>query len=115
MFDNYECPSGNFSENSQLTNWTLDYGTTCHMTQDVSDFIPGSLEDTDKHVEAEYVNHVTEKQKGKVRIKICDNNGDNFIVTIHNILLTLRKHAFLGEIKEISETNKVPSRKKIDL
>ena len=91
---------------------------------------------------------------------MCENNGDPFITTLHNLLLasdlcdrlfsiitlinlghnflfqksfstvyfgareknavTLphsaqRKHAFLGEIKEISKTKKLPSRKKIDL
>ena len=36
---------------SQLTNWILDSGATCHMTPEVTDFIPGSLEDTDKFIE----------------------------------------------------------------
>ena len=48
MSGNNECPSGNFGESSQLTNWILNSGTTCHMTPDISDFISGSLEDTDK-------------------------------------------------------------------
>ena len=91
---------------------------------------------------------------------MCDDNGDPFIATLHNVLLapylcdrlfsiirlmnsghnclfqkgfctvyfgakdknkvTLphsaqSKHAFLGEIKEMSKTNKLPSRKKIAL
>ena len=50
MSDNDKFPSGNFCDSLQLTNWILDYGTTCHMTPDDSDFIPGSLEDTDKHI-----------------------------------------------------------------
>ena len=31
MSDNEEFPSGNFCDNSQLTNWVLDYVATCHM------------------------------------------------------------------------------------
>ena len=62
--DNDECPSGTFGDSSQLTNWILDYGATCHMTPDISDFIPGSLENTDKHIEVVYGHHVTAKQKG---------------------------------------------------
>ena len=45
---NDECLSANFGDSSQLTNWILDSGATCHMTQEVSYLIPGSLEDTDK-------------------------------------------------------------------
>ena len=43
MFGDYKCPSGNFGDSSQQTNWILDYEATCHMTPEVSDFIPGSL------------------------------------------------------------------------
>ena len=42
MYGNDECPSGNFGDTSQLTNWILDSGETCHMIPEVSDFIPGS-------------------------------------------------------------------------
>ena len=31
MSDNDECPGENFGESSQLTNWILDSGATCHM------------------------------------------------------------------------------------
>ena len=51
MSGNDECPSEKFGNSSQLTNWILDSGATCHITPQVSDFIPGSLEDTDKHIE----------------------------------------------------------------
>ena len=51
MSDNDKCHSGKFGDSSQLTIWILDSGPTCHMTPQVSDFIPGSLEDTDKHIE----------------------------------------------------------------
>ena len=39
------------------------------MTPEVSDFIPGSLEDTDKYIEFTDVHHVTEKQKVKYEYK----------------------------------------------
>ena len=42
------------------------------MTPEVTDFIPGSLEDTDKFIEVADRHHVTMKQKGSVRIQICD-------------------------------------------
>ena len=56
------------------------------MTPQVSDLIPGSLEYTDKYIEVADGNHVTEKQKGQVQIRMCDNNGDHFIATLHNVL-----------------------------
>ena len=40
-----------YGDSSQLTNWILDSGATCHMTPEVMDFIPGSLEDADKFIE----------------------------------------------------------------
>ena len=39
------------------------------MKPEFSGFIPGSLEDTDKHIEAADGHHVTAKQKYKARIK----------------------------------------------
>ena len=54
---------------------------------EVSGFIPGSLEDMDIHILVADGHPVTAKQKGKVQIKMCDNNGDPFIATLHNILL----------------------------
>ena len=56
------------------------------MTPEVSDFISGSLEDTDKHIEVADVHHVTAK-KGQVRIKIIDDHGYPFIASLHNVLL----------------------------
>ena len=130
------------------------------MTPEVSDFIPVSLEDTDKHIEVSEGYHVTAKQKFQVQIKMCDYHGDPFIATLHNLILapylcdrlfsiitlinlvnnclfqkgsctvyfgskeknavTLphsakRKHSFWGEIKEMSNAKKLPSRKKISL
>ena len=87
MYDNEECPSGKFGDSSKLTNWILDSGATFHMTLEVSYFIPDSLEDTDKHVEVADGHNVTAKQKGQVRIKMCNNNGYPFIASLHKVLL----------------------------
>ena len=87
MSNNEKCPSGNYGDSSQLTNWILDSGATCHMTPEVSDFIPGSLEDTDKYIQVADGHHVTAKQKDQIRIKMCDDHGDPFITTLHNVLL----------------------------
>ena len=65
MSGNDECPSGKFGDSSQLTNQILGYGATCHMKLDASDLIPGSLEDTDKHIKFLDRHHVTEKPKVK--------------------------------------------------
>ena len=43
MSGNDECPSGNFGDSSQLTNWILYSGATCHMIPNISDFILGSF------------------------------------------------------------------------
>ena len=51
------------------------------------DFVPGSLEDTDKYIEVADGHHVTAKQKGQVRIKMCNDNEKPFIATLHNVLL----------------------------
>ena len=50
-------------------------------------FIPGYLEDMDIHIEVADRHHFTEKQKRTSTNKICDNNGDTFIATLHNVLL----------------------------
>ena len=51
MSDNEIFSSRDFGDSSQLTNRILDSGATCHMTPQVSDFIPGSLENTDTNIE----------------------------------------------------------------
>ena len=76
-----------YGDSSQLTNWILDSGATCHMTPEVTDFIPGSLEDTDKFIKVADGHHVTAKQKSSVRIQMCDDNGKKFIATLYNVLL----------------------------
>ena len=63
MYGNDKIPSRNFGDSSQLTNWILDSGATCHMTPQVSDFIPGPLEDTVKCIEVVDGHHVTAKKK----------------------------------------------------
>ena len=40
------------------TNCILDSGATCHMTPEVSGFIPGLLDDTYKHIEVADRHHV---------------------------------------------------------
>ena len=85
MSGNDKCPSGNFGYSSQLTNWILDSGATCHMIPEVSDFIPSFLEDTDKHIEVVERHHITEKQKGQSQRK-C--------VTMMDILLSQRYTAY---------------------
>ena len=58
--------SKEYGDSSQLTNRILDSGATCHITPEVTDFIPGSLEDTDKYIEVADGHHVKAKQKGSV-------------------------------------------------
>ena len=76
-----------YGDSSQLTKWILDSGETCHMTPEVTDFIPGTFEDTDKFIEVADGNHVTAKQKGLVRIQMFDNNRETFIATLYNVLM----------------------------
>ena len=66
MSSNDEHKSEKYGDSSQLTNWILYSRATCHITPEVSDLIPGSLEDTDKYIEVADGNHVTAKQKGQV-------------------------------------------------
>ena len=80
-FSDEEHKSVKYCDSSQLTNWILDLGATCHMTPEVTDFIPGSLEDTDKFIEVADGHHFMAKQKVSVRIQMCDNNGRKFVAT----------------------------------
>ena len=57
------------------------------MTPEVTDFIPGSLEDTDKFIEVADRYHVMEKQKGSVCIQMCDDKRKKFVATLNNVLL----------------------------
>ena len=74
MYSDDERKSVKYGDSSQLTNWILDLGPTCNMTPEVLNFIPGKLEDTDKYIEVADGHHVTAKQKGQVRIQMCDDN-----------------------------------------
>ena len=76
-----------YGDSSQLTNWILDSGATCHMTSEVTNFIPGSLEDTDKFIAVADGHQVTAKQKGSVRTQIFNDNGKTFVTTLCNVLL----------------------------
>ena len=73
----------------QLTNYILDSGTTFHMTSEISDFMPGSLVETDKYVNVEYTYFGTSKQTGEVQIKMGDNNRKPFIATRYNVLFAI--------------------------
>ena len=57
------------------------------MTPQVSDFIPDSLEDMDEYLDFVYEHHYTANQKVQNQIKMCDDNEDTFIATLHNVLL----------------------------
>ena len=85
MSGNNESSSRDFGDNLQLTIWILDSGATYHVTPQLSYFIPGSLEDTDKYIEVADGPHAMAKQKVKVQIKMCDDNRDTFIETLHNV------------------------------
>ena len=74
MSGNDESSSRYFGDSSQLTNWVLDSGATCHMTSQVSGFIPSLLEDTDKYIEAADEHYVRAKQKGKIEVIMYDDN-----------------------------------------
>ena len=82
----YECLSEHFGDISQLTNWILYSREMCHMTPEVSDLIPGLLAEIDKHIQVADRHHIKGKQKVKVQINLCVNNGDDFIATFHNVL-----------------------------
>ena len=79
--------SKDYGDSSQLTNWILNSGATCHMTPEVTDFIPVSLGDTDKFIEVADGHQVTAKQKGSVHIQMWDDNGKTFVATLYNVLL----------------------------
>ena len=87
MYSDDERKSVKYGDSSQLTNWILYSGGTCHMTPEVTDSILGSLEDTDKYIEVADGHHIILKQKGSVRIQMCNDNGKKFIATLYNVLL----------------------------
>ena len=87
MSSDDEHKSIKYGDSLQLTNWILNSGATCHMTPEVTDFIPESLEDTDKYIEVADGHHVTAKQRVQARMQMCDDNGKTFIEILYNVLL----------------------------
>ena len=65
---NYKSSSRYFGDSSQLTNWILDSGATCHIIPQVLYFIPDSLEDMGKYIEVVNGNDFMANQKGQVQI-----------------------------------------------
>ena len=70
MSDTDEYTSRNFGDSLQLTNWILDSEEMCHMMPEVQDFIPGSIDNTDKFFKVTDGHHVTSNQKGEIQIKM---------------------------------------------
>ena len=64
MYSNKESPKRDFGDSSQLTNWILDSGATCHMKPKYSRFLPGSLVETDKYIGVLDEYFITAKQTG---------------------------------------------------
>ena len=58
------------------------------MMPQVSYFIPGALEDTDKHIEVVNRHQVTTGKKVQEQIKMRNDNGDTYIAILHNVLLS---------------------------
>ena len=87
MYSNAESPIINDGDSLQLTNWILDSCATCHMTPEISDFIPGSLVETEKYIKVVDGIFFTAKQTGEVEIKMFDNNGKPIISTLYNVIL----------------------------
>ena len=84
-YSNTGSPRRVFGDILQLSNWSLDSGATCDMTPDISDFIPRSLVETDKYIEVVDGHIFTAKQTREVDIKMRDDNGKPFIVTLYNV------------------------------
>ena len=68
MYSNAKIPRRYFGDISQLTNCIFDTAVTCHMTPEISDFIPGSLVETDRYIKVVYGHFVTAKQIEAVQI-----------------------------------------------
>ena len=87
MSSNTEIPRRYFEDILILTNCILGLGATCHMTPDISDFIPVSLVETYKYINVADGYSFAAKQIGSVQIKMHDINGKPFISTLYNVLL----------------------------
>ena len=66
------------------------------MTLEVSYFIPGSLEDTNKYIKVSDGHHVMAKQKGQVRIQMCNGNVKTFIATQRTISTGLMRQVIFN-------------------
>ena len=88
MSGNDESPIIYFGDSLQLTNWILDSGAMCHMTLQTSDFIPGLFKYTDKYIEVTDGRYFTAKKEVQFQIKMCDDNRNNFIATLHKVLMS---------------------------
>ena len=87
MCYNAEIHRRNYGDISQLTNFILYSGATYHTTPEISDFIPGSLLETETYSKVSDGNFVAAKQTGQVQIEMCNNNKKSFISTLYNMLL----------------------------
>ena len=87
MYGNDEFLSEHFGDSSQLTNSILDYGETCHMTPEFSDLLQVHYKIRINILKLRTDITSQRRKKGQVRIKICDDNGDPFIATLHIVLL----------------------------
>ena len=67
----------------KLTNWILDSGETCHITPDISGFIPVSFLETDIYIEVADRNFITAKKIGQFQIRMHNNNGKPFISALY--------------------------------
>ena len=57
------------------------------MVPEISDFILGSLVETDKYIEVADGNFFTAKKTGEVQINMHNDDGKPFIATLCNVLL----------------------------
>ena len=54
IYSNAVSPRRYFGDISQLTNWILESGATCHMTPDIYVFTPVSMVETNEYIEGAY-------------------------------------------------------------
>ena len=90
MSSDDERKSVKYGDSSQLTNWILDSGATCHMTPEVSYFIPGLLEYTDKYIETILI--AAQVLVGIVKDHMLFRQSAHFV----EITITLQKNSSKG-------------------
>ena len=56
------------------------------MTPKISDFVLGSLVETNKYTEFTFGHFVTAKLTGEIKINMRDDNVKHFIATLYNVL-----------------------------